>query len=633
MNVVMFLFVLSHLHKMGSAWFIAGLSVGVVMILAGAVVLVLAFATKMFYTNTEKVAGDSLTDGSSLLAQAAVAWDETGIVLDSTGKFVKWSSTASFRDTSAGASYTYDLLPSATTGLITKVTSNTGISGLAMNGSCYLLGQGNATKTWASVPTYASDNTVIFAFSCPTTRTTANPSGMAFGNYDSPWIIRAGQMYQTYIDTATTSVNSIYPLGNYFNSSPITGIKSYTPLSSTTTVTSNVSAYSYTFFTNQYATFFNGTNVPFTVPVPQVIPQTSFPAINIGRMIYGGVNSNCVGTVHAAYIFKRVLPESELSLISAYLQNKYFAPALKYPVSIKANVGSPLVSTVSNTLVSNAAPIVSYSITPSLPPGLTFNTTTGDISGTPTVESPDLTYTITATNAVTSATTNISIQTIQVTATVNKIGVSPPNISLSTHFIASNLGDTVTSPVPTNTGGVIDRYTIQPKLVDPDLTFDPTTGVVSGLAKKAQSVLYTITASNDGGSSSTTLKLQVGTTFTYSGSIRCKVDQVIEPIVPVITSADGTTPPITSLKCAGDLHGLSFDDSTGIISGKPSSSGVGYLDITAIIASVPLECKVSVSIVAAKEFKDKNMILGSVGAAIGAGALLAGTCAYFQYAH
>lgn len=622
---------------MGSAWLIAGMSVGLIMILAGAVVLVLAFATKMFYTNLNtQVAGDSLTDGSLLLTQAVVAWDETGIVLDSTGKFVKWSSTASFRDTSDGASYTYDLLPSATTGLITKVTSNTGLSGLAMNGSCYLLGQGNATKTWASVPTYASDNTVIFAFSCPTTRTTANPSGMAFGNYDSPWIIHAGQMYQTYIDTATTSVNSIYPIGTLFKSSPITNIKSYTPLASTTTVTNNVSAYSYTFSTNKYATFFNGTNVPFTIPVDQVIPQTSFPAINVGRMIYDHVNSNCVGTVHAAYIFKRVLPESEISLISAYLQNKYFAPALKYPTTIKVNVGSSLVSTVSNTLVPNAAPIVSYSISPSLPLGLTFNTTTGDISGTPTVAT-DASYTITATNAVTSATTNIKIQTIQEISTqtiqeMNKTAVSPPNISLSTHTIASNLGATVASPVPSNTGGVIDQYTIQPMLADPDLTFNPTTGVVSGLAKKAQSVLYTITASNDGGFSSTTLKLQMGTTLTYSGSISCKVDQVIEPVVPVITSADGTTPPITSFKCAGDLHGLSFDESTGIISGKPSSSGAGYLDITAIIASVPLECRVSVSILDSKEFKNKNMVLGSGGAAIGAGALLTGVCAYFQFA-
>ena len=618
---------------MGSVWLIAGMSLGLIMILAGAVIFILAFVTKLFYTNVNtKVAGDSFSDGQTLLTQAVVAWDETGIVLDSTGKFVKWSSTASFRDTSAGASYTYDLAPDGP-GVITKVTSNTGLAGLSLNGSCYLLGQGNATKTWASVPSYASDNTVIFAFSCPTTRTTANPSGMTFGNYDSPWILYAGQMYQTYIDTTATSVNNIYPITHHFTLSPISNIKSYTPISATSTVTSNVSAYSYTSATNKYATFFNGTDVPFTVAIDKVIPRTSFPAINVGRMIYGGLNMKCVGTVHAAYIFNKVLSSTEISLISAYLQNKYFAPALKYPATIKANVGSPLVNTISNTSVPNAAPIVSYSIAPSLLPiGLTFNTTTGDISGTPNAESPDSTYTITATNAVTSATTNINIQTIQVTTTVDKIGVSPPNISLSSQLIKSNLGLNITSPVPTNTGGVIDRYAIQPQVSDSGLTFNTKTGVLSGTPTKTDRTLYTITASNDGGSASTTLKLQVGTTLVYSGSVSCKVDQVIEPLVPVITSADGTTPPVTSFKCAGDLHGLSFDENTGIISGKPSTSGVGYLDITAVIASVPLEYRISVSIMATKEFKDKNMIIGSGSAAIGAGALLAGICAYFQYA-
>jgi len=619
---------------MGSVWLIAGMSLGLIMILAGAVIFILAFVTKLFYTNVNtKVAGDSFSDGQTLLTQAVVAWDETGIVLDSTGKFVKWSSTASFRDTSAGASYTYDLAPDGP-GVITKVTSNTGLAGLSLNGSCYLLGQGNATKTWASVPSYASDNTVIFAFSCPTTRTTANPSGMVFGNYDSPWILYAGQMYQTYIDTTATSVNNIFPLSHDYSSATIANIKSYTPISTTSLVTSNVSAYSYTSATNKYATFCNGTDVPFTVAIDKVIPRTSFPAINVGRMIYGGLNMKCVGTVHAAYIFNKVLSSTEISLISAYLQKKYFAPALKYPATIKANVGSPLVNTISNTSVPNSAPILSYSIAPSLfPIGLTFNTTTGDISGTPNAESPDSTYTITATNAVTSATTNINIQTIQVTTTVDKIGVSPPNISLSSQLIKSNLGLNITSPVPTNTGGVIDRYAIQPQVSDSGLTFNTKTGVLSGTPTKTDTTLYTITASNDGGSASTTLKLQVGTTLVYSGSVSCKVDQVIEPLVPVITSADGTTPPVTSFKCAGDLHGLSFDENTGIISGKPSTSGVGYLDITAVIASVPLEYRISVSIMATKEFKDKNMIIGSGSAAIGAGALLAGICAYFQYAY
>src|SRR3954467_10073749 len=44
-------------------------------------------------------------------------------------------------------------------------------------------------------------------------------------------------------------------------------------------------------------------------------------------------------------------------------------------------------------------PVVSYSILPALPPGLTLNTTTGVITGTPTADTSMTAYTVTATNA------------------------------------------------------------------------------------------------------------------------------------------------------------------------------------------------------------------------------------------
>jgi len=50
-----------------------------------------------------------------------------------------------------------------------------------------------------------------------------------------------------------------------------------------------------------------------------------------------------------------------------------------------------------------------YSISPALPAGLTFNNSTGKISGTPTASSPTTTYTITAFNASGSSSTTITI--------------------------------------------------------------------------------------------------------------------------------------------------------------------------------------------------------------------------------
>ena len=52
----------------------------------------------------------------------------------------------------------------------------------------------------------------------------------------------------------------------------------------------------------------------------------------------------------------------------------------------------------------------SWTITPNLPTGLSFNTSNGEIGGTPTVVSPQTTYTITAINAGGSGSTTITIQ-------------------------------------------------------------------------------------------------------------------------------------------------------------------------------------------------------------------------------
>jgi uncharacterized protein (TIGR02145 family) len=78
-------------------------------------------------------------------------------------------------------------------------------------------------------------------------------------------------------------------------------------------------------------------------------------------------------------------------------------------------IGSPF-SFIINTAISDiAAPTntggtpTTYSISPGLPAGLTFNTATGAITGTPTVLSAATSYTITASNSGGSTTTTISI--------------------------------------------------------------------------------------------------------------------------------------------------------------------------------------------------------------------------------
>ncbi|HEY1114497.1 MAG TPA: Ig domain-containing protein, partial [Chitinophagaceae bacterium] len=66
-------------------------------------------------------------------------------------------------------------------------------------------------------------------------------------------------------------------------------------------------------------------------------------------------------------------------------------------------------TTITNNMPSVTGMVTSYSVSPELPAGLSLNTTTGVISGTPTAASAAANYTITATNSCGSTTAIVSI--------------------------------------------------------------------------------------------------------------------------------------------------------------------------------------------------------------------------------
>lgn len=227
-------------------------------------------------------------------------------------------------------------------------------------------------------------------------------------------------------------------------------------------------------------------------------------------------------------------------------------------------------SAISNVVVNNSGGLVSssgYSISPSLPSGLTLNTNTGMISGTPTTAQTQRTYTITATGL---GGTSTSTFTLTVTA-----AETSPAISLSNSNQSVTVNSAILSIVPTNTGGTVNSggYSVSPSL-PAGLILNSITGVVSGVPVNTQTQrTYSITASGPAGSSTSTFVITVTASETAPSIFISNSVQSVTAgtqIVPTSVTNNGGAIASGGFTVSPSLpSGLSLNSSTGVISGTP----------------------------------------------------------------
>lgn len=236
-------------------------------------------------------------------------------------------------------------------------------------------------------------------------------------------------------------------------------------------------------------------------------------------------------------------------------------PAISYSPSTNTYISGNAIATWSPTNTGGAA--TSWSISGTLPAGLSFDTTTGNITGTPTTTTATTIYTVTATNAGGSSTANITVA----------INPGLPVISYSPSTNNYSVGATIPTLTPTNTGGTASSWSISAPL-PAGLSFNTSTGVISGTpTANAATKTYTITASNATGSANATVTITVNSTapnISYSpGTVSYAVGGTITPATPTNTGGAASTWAITA---GGSLPtGLSMDPTTGIISGTPTA--------------------------------------------------------------
>ncbi len=245
-----------------------------------------------------------------------------------------------------------------------------------------------------------------------------------------------------------------------------------------------------------------------------------------------------------------------------------------------------------------------------LPTGLTLNSATGAISGTPTgASSGSITF------QVKDAAGNTANRAI--TLTVNP----PPPLTITTTTLAGATNGTAYSQTLVATGGVPPYTWTHTGNLPPGLTLS-SAGVISGTPTGTTTSTYnfTVTATDSQTPTAATKSanlsivvtqppLSISTTGLAPGSIGNPYAQTVQAI--------GGTPPYTWAIIAGALPGgLTLSPSTGVISGTPTGSGTFNFTIRATdAAAATASANLSIIVGSALTITTTSLPGGTVGTA------------------
>jgi flagellar motor protein MotB len=260
---------------------------------------------------------------------------------------------------------------------------------------------------------------------------------------------------------------------------------------------------------------------------------------------------------------------TEATSVSIVTTTEVIAPAITYPSYTIAATQNSVITTLIPT--NTGGIIASWSISALLPTGLTFSTTSGQISGTPTATLSSTNFVVTATNSAGSDT-----KTVTVSVAVQLV----PIISYTPSTISAVVGTTITSLTPTNTGETATSWSISPSLPS-GLSLNTSTGVISGTSSTTSaSATYTVTATTSTSATGTT-------TITVSSSLAAATVPNA-PTIGTATATGSTTATVTYTAPGSDggatITSYTATSSPGSMTGSLSQATSGTITVTGLTA-------------------------------------------------
>ena len=518
--------------------------------------------TPYTYSIDTSVGKPALPAGLAIDNTGAISGNVSSTVILKTYTVKVTDSTLPTNQTSS-ATFDMEVLPNPPVAVVSATTAKTqGVTYTAFNPISVQSGTGTApysyALTGAALPTgmsYSSSGAV-------------SGKALDFTNQATTYSVRITDSLGQYTDTAfILQVNQLPNLTAIVN--PAYAINTVTTgvLFSATPVYASASASGY------------GT---LTYAINNTITGLTFDTTN--GLLSGNPSSTLANATYTVTILDQATPPQTSQ---GSFQLKIIAPPPSTITLTKNTNSLPLVVGTSTNLpstpitASGGVPGYTYSISPALPDGLSYNSVSGQITGIANTSTPNgqaVAYIVSVTDQYPQTSTSSFNLTVTTPPAIN-ISTAVPNVGLVQNIAITTTYPSGLRPVVA-TGGYLSQltYSINPSLVFFGLTFDSGTGSITGTPSSywTTSTPYAVTVRDSARQVSTSSFNLVVSPPAFSVTTNpAYASQTFTKTVPIsifqpVRATGGAQPYVLYELDNNNIGGLSFNSSTGQISGTPT---------------------------------------------------------------